>query len=145
VLCVPGFGILDEAYTSIVAQAIEKQGIAVRTEARDALSTSRIFALDTTGVELLCICYLSTVTTAQIRYSMRRIRRRTPEKHIVITMAGATDVDGKVLYAEERGYFIQGSLIEAVAKIRAIAVGPDKLAETPVKPPASQARAGAIS
>jgi predicted PurR-regulated permease PerM len=145
VLCVPGFGILDEAYTSIVAQAIERQGIAVRTEARDALSISRIFALDTTGVELLCICYLSTVTTAQIRYSMRRIRRRTPEKHIVITMAGATDVDGKVLYAEERGYFIQGSLIEAVAKIRAIAVGPDKLAETPAKPQASQARAGAIS
>jgi hypothetical protein len=61
VLCVPGFGILDEAYTSIVAQAIERQGIAVRTEARDALSISRIFALDTTGVELLCVCYLSTV------------------------------------------------------------------------------------
>jgi predicted PurR-regulated permease PerM len=145
VLCVPGFGILDEAYTSIVAQAIERQGIAVRTEARDALSISRIFALDTTGVELLCVCYLSTVTTAQIRYSMRRIRRKAPGKHIVITMAGATDVDGKVLFSEERGYLIQGSLIETVAKIRAIAVGPDKLAETPIKLQASQARVGAIS
>jgi AI-2E family transporter len=47
VLCVPGFGIFDEAFTAIVAQAIEKQGIAVRAESRDALSVARIFALDT--------------------------------------------------------------------------------------------------
>jgi hypothetical protein len=145
VLCVPGFGVLDEAYASIVAQAIERQGIAVRTEARDALSISRIFALDTAGVELLCVCYLSTVTTAQIRYSMRRLRRKAPDNHIVITMAGATDVDGKVLYSEERGYLVQGSLMETVAKIRAIAASPDQLAERPIEPRASHARVGAIS
>jgi AI-2E family transporter len=93
VLCVPGFGIFDEAFTAIVAQAIEKQGIAVRAESRDALSVARIFALDTNDIELVCVCYLATVTPAQIRYSIRRLRRKVPDKFILVTMAGAVDVD----------------------------------------------------
>jgi hypothetical protein len=56
VLCVPALGILDEAFAAVVAQAVERQGIAVRTEARDALSVSRVFTLDTSEVELLCVC-----------------------------------------------------------------------------------------
>jgi hypothetical protein len=50
VLCVPGFGILDEAFAAIVAQAIERQRIAVRTEARDALSVPRVFTLYATEI-----------------------------------------------------------------------------------------------
>jgi predicted PurR-regulated permease PerM len=139
VLCVPGFGILDEAFTAIVAQAIEKRGIAVRSETREALSVARVFTLDTNDVELVCVCYLATVTPAQMRYSMRRLRRKVPDKFILVTMAGAADVDEKSLFPPgERGTLVQESLSEAVDKIRSVAVGADKHKETPSDASGSQ-------
>jgi hypothetical protein len=131
VLCVPGSGILDEAFTTIVAQAIGRQGIGVRTEARDALSVSRVFTLDTSDVELLCVCYLATVTTAQIRYSLRRLRRRVPDRFILVTMAGAGDVDRTSLFPSgEQGNLVQESLTETVTNVRLVAVGTTKVAES---------------
>jgi predicted PurR-regulated permease PerM len=88
VLCIPGIGPLDEAFTLIVAQSIERQEIGVRAERWDALSASRVFSLDTDGVELMCLCYLANVTSAQIRYSVRRLRRRAPDAFILVTLAG---------------------------------------------------------
>ena len=130
VLCVPGFGILDEAFTAIVAQAVGRQGIAVRTETRDALSVSRVLTLDTTDVELLCVCYLASVTTAQIRYSLRRLRRRAPDKFILVTMAGTADVDRKGLFPSgEQGTLVEGSLTETVTNIKLAAVGSTGLGE----------------
>jgi hypothetical protein len=81
VLCIPGIGPLDEAFTLIVAQSIERQEIGVRAEQWDALSVSRVFSLETKGVELVCLCYLASVTSAQIRYSVRRLRRKVPEAY----------------------------------------------------------------
>jgi predicted PurR-regulated permease PerM len=131
VLCIPGFGILDEAFTAIVAQAIEKQGIAARAESRDALSVARVFTLDTTGVELVCVCYLATATPAQIRYSVRRLRRKSADKFILVAMAGAVDMDEKILFPPgEQGNLIQESLTKTIMKIKSIAVGSDKYKET---------------
>ena len=88
VLCIPGIGPLDEAFTLIVAQSIERREIGVRAERWDALSVSRVFSLDTDGVELMCLCYLASVTSAQIRYSVRRLRRKVPDAFILVTLAG---------------------------------------------------------
>ena len=85
VLCVPGSSLLDEAFTLIVAQSIERQALGVRSEGWDALSMSRIFTLDTEGVELVCLCYLSKVTSAQVRYAVRRVRRKALGALIVVT------------------------------------------------------------
>jgi predicted PurR-regulated permease PerM len=147
VLCVPGVGLLDEAFTAVVAQIIERQGIAVRTETRDALSVARIFTLDTTDVELLCVCYLTTVTPAQIRYSIRRLRRKVPDKYILVTTAGALDVDSVGLFPlAEQGSLVQGSLIETAMKVRSIAVASTELKEAPlytsIEQPASQNSTG---
>jgi hypothetical protein len=38
---------------------------------------------DTAGVELICLCYLEAATAAQIRYAIRRIRRRIPDVAIM--------------------------------------------------------------
>jgi hypothetical protein len=130
VLCIPGFGLLDEAFTAIVAQEIGRQGIGVRTESRDALSVSRVFTLDTTDVELLCVCYLASVTTAQIRYSLRRLRRKVPNKFILVTMAGTPDVDRKSLFPSgEQGDLVQESLTKTLMNIKVVAVGSTKVAE----------------
>jgi hypothetical protein len=43
-------------------RALSKQGSERRV--------SRVFTLDITDVELLCVCYLASVATAQIRYPL---------------------------------------------------------------------------
>jgi predicted PurR-regulated permease PerM len=130
VLCVPGVGLLDEAFAAIVAQIIERQGIAVHTETRDALSVARIFTLDTTDVELLCVCYLTTVSPAQVRYSIRRLRRKVPDKFILVATAGELALDSVGLFPPaEQGSLVQGSLTETAMKVRSIAVGSTKLKE----------------
>jgi predicted PurR-regulated permease PerM len=137
VLCIPGSGILDEAFTAIVAQEVAKHGIGVRKESRDALSISRVFTLDTTGVELLCVCYLASVTTAQIRYSLRRFRRKAPNTFILVTMAGSVDIDKKSLFPPgEEGELVQGSLAETVMVITQAAVASAKVAAAAPHAPA---------
>jgi predicted PurR-regulated permease PerM len=133
VLCIPGIGPLDEAFTLIVAQSIERQEIGVRAERWDALSVSRVFSLDTDGVELMCLCYLANVTSAQIRYSVRRLRRRAPDAFILVTLAGeATSTDLNTAFqSSARIEFVQQSLRKTVAKVLAIATSsskPDELA-----------------
>jgi hypothetical protein len=129
-LCIPGIGPLDEAFTLIVAQSIKKQEIGVHAEQWDALSVSRVFSLNTDGVELVCLCYLASVTSAQIRYSVRRLRRKVPEAFILVILAGAASADMKaVSSSSERVEFVQESLGETVAKVLAIASSFSKLGE----------------
>jgi predicted PurR-regulated permease PerM len=136
VLCIPGIGRLDEAFTLIVAQSIERQEIGVRAEQWDALSMSRVFGLDTSGVELMCLCYLANVTSAQIRYSVRRLRRKAPDAFILVTLAGeATNFDIKTAFpSSERVEFVQQSLSETAAKVLAIATSSSKLDALAVVP-----------
>jgi predicted PurR-regulated permease PerM len=137
VLCISGSGILDEAFTAIVAQEVARHGIGVRTESRDALSISRVFTLDTTDVELLCVCYLASVTTAQIRYSLRRLRRKAPNTFILVTMAGSADIDKKSLFTPgEEGDLVQGSLAETVMIITQVAVASAKVVAAALHAPA---------
>jgi predicted PurR-regulated permease PerM len=91
VLCIPGLGPLDEAMALILAQLIEKQGIGVRSESADALSMSRIFSLDTKDVALVCLCYVANPTSAQIRYAIRRLRRKAPKAFVLVSMMGGAD------------------------------------------------------
>jgi predicted PurR-regulated permease PerM len=131
VLCIPGIGPLDEAFTLIVAQSIERQDIGVRAEKWDALSMSRIFSLDTGGVEVMCLCYLANVTSAQIRYSVRRLRRKAPDAFILVTLAGeATNFDVRSVFpSSERVEFVQQSLGETAARILAVATSSSKMGE----------------
>jgi hypothetical protein len=92
VLCVPGLGPLDEAMALIVAQLIEKDGIGARVEGSGALSISRIFSLDTDDVAVICICYIGNATSAQIRYAIRRLRRKAPKAIILTALVGNSDI-----------------------------------------------------
>jgi predicted PurR-regulated permease PerM len=136
VLCVPGIGPLDEAFTMIVAQSIERQEIGVRAEQWDAISMSRVFSLDTEGVELLCLCYLANVTSAQIRYTVRRLRRKAPNAFILVTLAGeAANGDMKTtLQSSANVEVVQQSLRETIAKVLAFATSSSKLDELAASP-----------
>lgn len=139
VLCIPGLSLLDEAVTLIVAQLIEREGIGARVEQVDALSMSRIFSLDTKDVALVCLCYVENATSAQIRYAIRRLRRKAPKAFILVTLVGAENNidDQEALKDSENLDFVKQSLrktvetVLAVSKIRPI---PDTLRVASLEP-----------
>jgi hypothetical protein len=124
VLCIPGLDQLDEAMALILAQLIERQGIGVRPESADALSMSRIFSLDTKDVALVCLCYVANPTSAQIRYAIRRLRRKAPEAFILVSMMGGAD---NVSDSEEvracQADDVRQSLSETIDQIKNLARG----------------------
>jgi hypothetical protein len=93
VLCIPGVGLLDEAVAIVLTQLLQGRGIGARAEQADALSMSRLFALDTKDVVLICLCYLEHATPAQVRYAARRVRRRAPQAVILVSLLQESDQD----------------------------------------------------
>ncbi len=123
VLCIPGPSLLDEAAGTIVAQLVERRGIGTRAEQAGALSMSRLLSWETQDVALICLCYVEYATPAQIRYAVRRVRRRVPDVLILVALfgnAGQTDGDEGL----EGIDFVQQSLGETVDRIMAIASKP---------------------
>jgi AI-2E family transporter len=122
VLCIPGTSPLDEALASIVTHLVQQRGVGARAEQADALSMSRILSWETQGVELVCLCYLEAATPAQIRYAIRRIRRRIPEVSIIVASLGRpVDVVGDEAFAAG-AESVQDSLRATVDKIMAVAL-----------------------
>jgi len=118
VLCIPGLGLLDETVALMVAQLVERQGIGARTEQADALSMARIFSLDTKDVALVCLCYVENATSAQIRYAVRRLRRKAPNAFILVSLVGAADVvDGDAVHEFANVALVKQSLAKTVEKI----------------------------
>ena len=117
-----GPSMLDEALATIVTHLVEQRGVGARAEQVDALSMSRILSWDTTGVELICLCYLEAATAAQIRYAIRRIRRRIPDVSIIVASLGrpmsVEDDEASTAGAES----VQNSLRATVDKIMAVAL-----------------------
>lgn len=54
-LCVAGRSLIDEAAAIMLAQLATAHGLAARVEAAEALSTTNVFRLDTTGVAIVCL------------------------------------------------------------------------------------------
>ena len=119
-LCLPGPSLLDEAAATVLAQLLERQGIGAHVEQAGALSMSRIFAIDTDDVALICLCYVEDASPAQIQYAIRRIRRRAAGVDILVTLFGDAEMpDGED--TEHGVYFVRQSLREAVDKVLDIA------------------------
>lgn len=84
ILCVAGRSLIDEAAATMLAQLSTAHGLAARFEGAEALSTTNIFRLDTTGVAAVCLVYLDTEAPAHMRYSVRRLRRKLPNAVIIL-------------------------------------------------------------
>jgi hypothetical protein len=85
-LCIPGLGLLDEAAAMVLAQLIERRGIGARAEKADSLSIARFFSIDTSGFDVICLCYLEQASAAQIRYALRRVHRAAKDASIVVVL-----------------------------------------------------------
>jgi hypothetical protein len=118
VLCIPGLGLLDETVALMVAQLVERQGIGARAEQVDALSMARVFSLDTKEVALVCLCYVENATMAQIRYAVRRLRRKAPNAFILVALVGAADnLDEQAVREFANVALVKRSLADTVEKI----------------------------
>lgn len=84
VLCIAGRTALDEAAGIMFAQLCNVHGLQTRVEGPDALSTSNIFRLQTEGVAMVCLSYLNASNPAQVRYAVRRLRRKLPRARILV-------------------------------------------------------------
>ena len=84
VLCVAGRSLIDEAAAIMLAQLSTAHGLAARVEGAEALSTTNVFRLETTGVAIVCLVYLDAGGPAHMRYAVRRLRRKLPKATIIL-------------------------------------------------------------
>src|SRR6202140_3430079 len=84
VLCVAGRSLIDEAAAIMLAQLSTAHGLAARVEGAEALSTTNVFRLETTGVAIVCLFYMDAASPAPMGYSVRRLRRKIPEAIIIL-------------------------------------------------------------
>ena len=84
VLCLAGRSLIDEAAAIMLAQLSTAHGLAARVEGAEALSTTNVFRLETTGVAIVCVVYLDASGPSHMRYSVRRLRRKLPNATIIL-------------------------------------------------------------
>ena len=116
ILCVAGRSLIDEAAAIMQAQLSTAHGLAARVERAEALSSTNIFRLETTGVAVVCLIYLDSSGPAHMRYSVRRLRRKLP-KAIIILGCWVKDIDPtalEVLRDNAKADLVAASLGETV-------------------------------
>jgi predicted PurR-regulated permease PerM len=96
VLCVAGRSLIDEAAAIMLGQLSTAHGLSARVEAAEALSTTNIFRLDTTGIAIVCLVYMDASSPAHMRYAVRRLRRKLPKATIILG-CWVKDMDPAVL------------------------------------------------
>jgi predicted PurR-regulated permease PerM len=101
VLCVGGRTALDEAAAIMFAQLCNAHGLRTRVEGPEALSTNNIFRLETEGVGLVCLSYLNASNPAQIRYAVRRLRRKLPRARVLVGLWSGLESSEKAAAVRE--------------------------------------------
>ena len=81
---VAGRGLIDEAAAMMFGQLSTAHGLAARVEGPEALSTTNVFRLETTGVVIVCLVYLNPSAPSHMRYAVRRLRRKIPNATIIL-------------------------------------------------------------
>jgi predicted PurR-regulated permease PerM len=83
VLCAAG-GPLDEAVAAMLAQLLSKHGLHARVVSAKAIMSADMTAGETAGIAMVCMSYLNTASIPQMRYAVRRLRRKLPEAGFVL-------------------------------------------------------------
>jgi predicted PurR-regulated permease PerM len=132
VLCIPGFGNLDEAAALVLAHLLRCRGIGATAEKAGALSMSKIFSLDLADVSLACICYVGQPSTAKIQYAVRTLGKKGPGTRILLAILGT---EGAVPAESATGAPIASGSFTAV--VEAVQATSSRRAEPSIQPKAS--------
>jgi predicted PurR-regulated permease PerM len=128
VICVPGGSLLDEAAVLIVADLLKREGVGVATEDSDVLSMSRLFGWDPAGAQLICLCYVQGATAPQVRYAVRRLRRRAPDAQLMVSLLGNAEAADE-LKARAVADFVEATLGKTIDRALALARGASERAQ----------------
>jgi predicted PurR-regulated permease PerM len=102
VLCVGGRTPLDEAAASMLAGALQRQGLKARSLPSDAISAAHIVSLEASKTKIVCLSYFAaSAHAAHVRYLVRRLRRILPEGAAVLVGFWADDGGGAALKSLE--------------------------------------------
>jgi hypothetical protein len=117
VLCIAGRGALDELASRMLAQLLGKHGLKARIVPHEAVSRTRIAALEIEGVAMMCVSFISVGGgTARLRYLLRRLRERQPAARLLLGLWPAQEgelVDGDLRRSVGADFYVT-SLREAV-------------------------------
>lgn len=114
VLCIGGRSPLDEAAATMLAQLLTMHGIGARCEARELLAAANIFRLDPAGVTMVCLSYIKGDRPVELRYLVRRLRRRFPGVLILTGLWGQPEDATTELHAAAGGDLSATTLRQAV-------------------------------
>jgi predicted PurR-regulated permease PerM len=102
VLCVGGRTPLDDAAASMLAGALQRQGLKARSLPSDAISAAHIVSLEASKTKLVCLSYFgANANAAHVRYLVRRLRRILPQSATVLVGFWADDGGGGALKSLE--------------------------------------------
>jgi predicted PurR-regulated permease PerM len=102
VLCVGGRTPLDEAAASMLAGALQRQGLKARSLPSDSISAAHIVSLEASKTKLVCLSYFgANAHAAHVRYLVRRLRRILPEGATVLVGFWADEGGGAALKSLE--------------------------------------------
>jgi predicted PurR-regulated permease PerM len=126
VLCVSGRGPLDEVPGAMMGQLLRKHGFETRIATHEATSRSRIAALDTDRVALICVSCLEILgQPPHLRYLVRRLRQRLPGVPIILGLWPPNDplladeALRRIMGADAYAASLRDMLIQAVELARA--------------------------
>jgi predicted PurR-regulated permease PerM len=101
ILCIAARTDLDEAAGVMFAGLCKAHGLECRTEGAQTLSTAKMFQLDASGIEIVCLAYLDTSSPAHMRFAVRRLRRKLPNAIIMLGVwSGSFDKDAAEILRE---------------------------------------------
>jgi hypothetical protein len=96
-ICIAGRTPLDEAAAALFVHLLHaEEGITARVEPAQALTPAGLLRLDAAQAELICLSYLdSEAGHAQVRYAVRRVRRRFPRAAVLTCFWSADEAPGR--------------------------------------------------
>jgi len=121
VLIAAGRTELDLAAAEIVAFALQEEGITSRVLPPSALAQQAFDQIDFSGVDVVCLSYLSPRPQVFARQTTRRLRRRAPHLKIILCLWSTTSDGG--LLARNAVHAVTSTVIDTVGKVSELVPG----------------------
>ena len=122
VLCIAGRSALDEAAAALLAHVVEKHGIGATVVSASDVSPANLAKLEVGNVQVVCVSYLDPGNYKNVRYLMRRLKKRFASAHPIAGFWGHAESDSSYLDSVEAMEMdVAGSLTEAADRILVLA------------------------
>jgi hypothetical protein len=118
VLCIASRSPLDEAAAEMLAQLLQKHGLAAMVQPFADVASVKTFKIDALDAPLVCLSYFGAIANpAHVRYLIRRLKRLMPHAKFLAGywMLGEDPDKGEEWRAAVGAHFVATSLTDAVA------------------------------